>query len=638
MSDAAYNEEEADNADVLALFTEQDNLIDYIENVDEIGLLCMRGLAEDESSEADWSKEIKEIRDLIGYDTSSKTYPWPDASNIKYPLVLTAALQFNARAYSTIINNGNIALAKVIGEDPDGEKQARGDRISQHMSFQLTEEMDEWDADMDKLLLGVALDGCCFKKIYFDKALGRNVSEYVIGTDFIVNNSTTSLATCPRMSHVIPYYPHEVQDYVLMEIWEDPDLDREDGSIEPEEFIEQHTYLDVVPAGESESLGMLVPFIVTFVRKTGKVVRIKANYDLDDIVLNGDEVVRVNKKQYFVKYECFPDPLGGFKGKGFGQLLLPINESVNSTLNILMDAGHLANTGGGFMANSFRVSSGALRFSPGEWKKVDVSGMAMKDAIMPLPVGQPSAVLFNLLGLLIDAGKEIASIQDVMTGGGSTSAAVGTTLALIEQGMKVYTSIFKRIYRSLRDELRLLYNLNTDYLQNKNYQNVLDDPRALSQQDYEEGSFDVVPAADPNMATDVQKAAQAQALSQFIGNPMINQQKIMEDILRSIGIAKPEEYIAPPPEGPTPEQLEKLVELKNEGKKIRNDTIKTITDGVVKLQKVEQEGGDAIVNGTELFLLLKQLANDGVIEDEEATSEQGAVSAMEGNALVQPVP
>ena len=642
------NGEQGSDPDLLALFAQEDNLIGQFddvlddERVNEIGMICLRGFEEDWQSEAEWRSDLDKIHDIVEQKSTKKTSPWPGASNVVYPMILNASLQFNARSYATLLNNGQPMLGKVIGEDdgipaqgPDGQpminpetnepqwevepgaKRSRADRVSKHMSYQLTEEMEEWEEDMDRLLLAVSIDGCAFKKVYFDPELGRNVSEFVSAPELVMNDNTKSLKTCPRVSHLTAWYPNEIQEKVAMGLWADPELEFEEGKHEPEEFIEQHTFLDLDDDDYPE------PYIVTLHKESAKVVRINANYDAEDIDVVGDDVARVTAKKYFVKYECFPNPSGGFKGKGFGQLLLHINETINALVNQLIDAGTLANTGGGFIAKSFRIKGGQIRFSPGEWKKVDVMGGAMKDAILPLPIREPSAVLFTLLDLMIDSGKELASIQDVMTGGGPQSAAVGTTLALIEQGMKVYTSIFKRLYRSFKEEGKMLYKLNAEFLEDQTYQNVMDTPQAISREDYDLENIDIVPAADPNMATDIQKAAKAQALQSFIGRPWINGPAIDIETMEAMNVDDPERFIVPPSDEPTPEELLALAEMQIKKQDSNSKAWKAITSALKDLQDIEEAGGSGMVNADELAVIEEKIRkNTGILDDNSETGPE----------------
>ena len=600
----------------LAFLSTQPNITGYVsdERLSELGRIAKMGYEIDKKSRAKWEKQADEINKFVSQPSESKTYPWPEASNVRYPLILVTASQFNARAYPSIINSGNLALAKVIGNDETGEKQMRADRVSRHMSYQLTDEMDEWDADMDRLLFVIPLLGSAFKKVYFDPSKGRNICDYVHPIDLIVNNSCKSLKTCPRISHRIFLYPNEIQENINFEIFRDVEYGAHGEDIhEPVEFIEQHTWFDLDEDGYSE------PYIITFAADSGEVARIAPNFVQDNIFINtkGD-VVKITPEQYFVDYMCFPDPEGGFYGIGFGHMLLALNSSVDTILNQLIDSGHLANTGGGFIAKTFRVESGALRFTPGEYKKVDTAGFPMKDAIMPLPVPQPSQVLFSLLGLLIDAGKDVSSIQDVMTGGGGQNTPATTVLALIEQGMKVYTAIFKRIYRSLRQEMILLYRLNSRFLDPEKYVLIQDDPQAIAREDYNLEDIDIMPAADPEMATDIQKAAKVQVLMQFASFPGANVQQIMVDALKASGIGDAEKYILPD-QGPSPEQITKLMEAQVEEGKLKLESVKTAAEVMKTIAEADEMEGNNLTNLREALYGAMEIMNDqrgnSVVED-----------------------
>lgn len=611
------------------------------ETLSELGRTALTGYEIDKQSISEWEANLKEVRKLAAQETQDKTYPWPNASNVKYPLITVAALQFNARAYPTIINNNNIALIRTIGQDQDGQKAKRAERISKHMSVQLTEEMDGWEADMDSLLAALPIDGIAFKKVYFDTIEQKNVSEFVSATDLIVNQSTKSLRFAPRISMLMSLYPYEIQERInggIFREWRD-EIPEDESEQKPIEFIEQHCRMDLDNDGYSE------PYIVTLTKEGGEVVRVVANYRAEDINEDDGEIIKIDPTQYFVKYQCFPDPEGGFYSKGFGMLLKPISDSVDSILNQLIDAGHLANTGGGFFAKGFRVKSGQLRFTPGEWKKVDVGGANLRDGVLPLPVPQPSPVLFSLLGTLLEAGKEISSIQDVMTGGGGQNTPATTVLALIEQGMKVYTAIFKRIYRSLKEELVLLYGLNRLYLPEDSYVNILDDQQAISTQDYEDESFDVRPAADPSMATDIQKAAKAQLIAPYLDHPRFNGDRIAKDLLDAAGYSDTEEYLAPPKTGPSPEEQlimqkeaaemefrDRELRIKEEELGIKQDEstakqYKEYSIALLNVAKADELGGDNFLAADELKLI-KQ-SQEQVNVEQRPNVPQG-LSPLEG--------
>ena len=616
----------------------------------KIGLTCMRGYEMDLASVSDRMETLKELNQIARQAQEKKTYPWPGASNVKYPMILEAALQFNGRAYPVILNNGDIAKIAVSGDDDEGVKQARAGRVGKHMSHQITEEMDGWEAGMDWLLISLPIVGVVFKKVWFDGNERKNASEVVGATDLIVNNSTKTFKSCPRASHIVAFYPYEIRENIAMGLWRDAKISIADEDTQtPEEFIEQHTLIDLDGDEYPE------PYIVTIHKATGKAVRVEPNFDADNVIMDDEAVVKINAKKYFVKYECFPDPEGGFYGVGLGQLLKPLNDSVDSILNQMIDAGHLANTGGGFLGKGFKFKSGSVRVSPGEWKKTDIQGGVLRDNIMPLPVPQPSAVLFSLLGLLIDAGKDIASIQDVLTGGGGKNMPATSVLALIEQGMKVYTAIFKRIYRSLKEELRLIYELNQDYLTVDEYQTFLDDPEypAIQQAyeasgqvtsvvaDYEGQSKDIRPEADPSMATDMQKMAKAEFMLAFKDDPRANGQEIILNSWKAAGIDDPEQFMAPPQEGPSPGEMIELARLeleKTESARKASEThannIKTFTEALKNIAETDEKGADNELNTAELTILYENLVALGEELNEQTINEQIGVSGLEGNSGV----
>jgi chaperonin GroES len=633
------NPEEGMNLEDLLFVASQPDLLEYLsdERVDELGVIAKDGYDIDHASLTEWRDELKKIRDMANSPKAKKTYPWPGASNVRYPLIISSAWQFNARAYPAIVNMGTPVLAKVIGSDENSQKQLRADRVSRHMSWQLTEEMTEWDEDMDRLLLTLPIDGCVFKKIYFDENLTRNVSEMVICDNLVVNANTMDLASCPRISQRFSLYPHEIKERINSGDYRDVEdnygVELEDERDQtPINFIEQHTYIDLDGDGYPE------PYIITCTEDEGTVARISANFTAKGILADEEgNVVAIKPIRYFVKYECFPDPSGCYYGKGFGALLLPLNDSVDSTINMLLDAAHLANTGGGFVANQFRLESGSLKFTPGKWQKVDTAGFPMKDAIMPLPVPDPSPVLFQLLGMLIESAKEIGSTQDVMTGGapGANTPAT-TTLAIIEQGMKVYTAIFKRIYRAMKAELDLLFILNATHVDPGVYKTILDTDLAVAEQDYSLDDLDIAPAADPASATDIQKAAKAQILMQFYGSPTANNAKIMTDALRAGGIAEPEKYLIPEQEGPSAEEIQAMEELRIKEMEAKTKRLVAVAEAyeaaagaIKKMTEASAEGGQPMPMWADLSEIMSDLIK-GSTENANPVQEPGGLPAMEG--------
>lgn len=505
-----------------------------------------------------WAERQEAGLKLAMLTQEAKNYPWPKASNVKFPLITSAAIQFAARAYPAIVDGANVVKGKVMGQ-PSPEKQARADRIGRHMSYQILDQMEEWEEDTDRMLHVLPCAGSVFRKTYFDPKKGRNVSELVTADRLVVNYWAAPLEVCPRVTQVCDYYPHEVVAKFRGGLWREIDLgqtgDQDDDA--PHVFLEQHRLLDLDEDGYPE------PYIVTVHRETQRVVRIVARYDETGVKFNDKgEVYCIEPVRYFTHYQFIPPLDGSFYGMGFGTLLVPLNETINSTINQLMDAGHLSNVQGGFIGAGVSMKSGALKFQPGEWKRVDTAGGVLAQSIVPMPVREPSAVLFNLLGMLTEAAKEVTATKDILTGdSGGANEPVGTTLARIEQGLKVFSAIYKRIHRSLKQELACLYRLNRLYLQPQEYFVFQDQEGAVAQQDYAADDVDVIPMSDTTMVTDMQRMGRAQFLMQFMAAPGMNPQEIEKRVLTAAGIADIDSLFLPQNQGPSPEQMQALAEL-----------------------------------------------------------------------------
>lgn len=546
--------------------TEAENVAEILED-DELAVIGINAVEEfelDERSREEWERSARKAMDSALQVTEPKNYPFQNAANIKWPLLTTAALQFNARAYPEIVNGDKIVKGRVIGNDdgvpqidpqtqqqavqvsqdpqtgeevqeplwevPPGAKQEQADNISEHMSYQLLEEIEEWEEDTDTLLMQIPIIGCAFRKIFFDKTIGRPRSEMVSAFNLVVNNDVSCLEEAPRISHKFKVYPNDVEErkrsgvYINVELGEAHD-DQGDATA-PHKFIEQHRLLDLDEDGLAE------PYIVTVHLETRKVVSIVANFTEDDIETDDKQVLRIKTRDYFVKYPFIPDPDGGFYDKGFGHLLEGLGGAIDTAINQMLDAGHLQNAGGGFIGSGLRLKKGVIRQEPGKYSYVSASGDNIRNAIYNFDHPGPSSVLFTLLGLMLDAAKDITATKDILTGdtGGQTQTAT-TTLALIEQGLKVFTAIYKRIYRSFKKEFKILFRINSENLPEQAYFSVLDKPKAVARADYDASTMDVVPQADPKMVTDMQRLARAQILMDLRDDPFLDPLEIRRRFL-----------------------------------------------------------------------------------------------------------
>jgi chaperonin GroES len=641
-----YNEgAESSPIDALLSYVDHINIAQLLdkETLNKIGDEVVRGYDLDKQSRAGWERQTESAMDLAMQVAEEKSWPWPKAANVKYPLITTASIQFSARAYPAIVKGDQVVKGQVNGPDPDGQKKQRAERIGRHMSYQLLTQMEEWDEETDKLLLQMAIVGCAFRKSYFDKGLGRNCSEFVAAKSLVYNHATP-FRKLRRITHELSLFKNDVVERVRAGLFEDIDLgspvedDDEDGSYE---FLEQHCWYDLDNDGYKE------PYIVTVLKETREVARIVARFDDAGILVNEKrEISKIEPVGYFTKYAFMPNPDGGSYDIGLGILLNPINETINTILNQMLDAGTLANTGGGFIGSGLKMKGGPLRFSPGEFKPVDNKGGAIRDNIYHMQHPGPSTVLFQLLGMLIEAGKDISSVKDILTGEQQVNQTATTTMALIEQGQKVFTAIYKRVHRSLREEFKKLFRLNKLYMQPEEYYRFQDAFEPVFIEDYQDDT-DVAPVSDPNLVSDAQHLTQAEALMGLKDDPMCNPIEIRRRYMTALKIENIDAILAkePPqaPEDPRAKKIEAEIEVMGleatakaeksiaEMQQIAAQTVETQASAILKLAQAEAQE-----LGNQMQMHMAQF--QGMMQRLEELSGQSGIQGMGGAPADQEIP
>ena len=537
----------------------------------------------DKDSMEDWLAQMKRGIELAKLVKEVKTYPFKNPSNVKYPLVASAALQFNARAYPAIVQADQVVRCATFGKDATGAKAARGERVAAHMSWQLLSAIPEWEEDTDKLLLQLPIVGEMVRKWWYDPVRKRPRCRLLKPGAFIVNEKVRSLADAPRCTEELPLYPNEIKtriasgQFVAFEY----DLETTDKQA-VQNFIEQHCLIDLDDDGYPE------PYIVTVHVDRETVVRVVADFEPPDVqylrqvrdvpgmvidpitgvpspVMQQQEIVTgiaaIERGSYFEAFKFMPGIDGGFHGTGLGLLLGDISDTINTIINLMIDAGHMASLGGGFIGSEFRIKGGSQRFQPGEWKMPSSTGADIKSSIVPLTFPGPDATLFQMLGLLIDAGREISSTKDIMTGdnGGKVQTAT-TTLALIEQGMMVSSAAYERIFRSLKAEYKMLAKINARTVTPEEYNRFHDhvgpdgQPAMLDPaQEYDASDMDIQPTADPRSVTKMQQMAKAELLTSLAERGMIAMPAAAQRVLEAAEIGDIEELV--PPADPMQEQI-----------------------------------------------------------------------------------
>jgi hypothetical protein len=341
---------------------------------------------------------------------------------------------------------------------------------------------------------------------------------------YIPYNGSSVVSQCPRLTHRIAMDSNEYKKRAVAGEYLDVVADTYATPTDPSQIqgavdkitgiqpttdvgevflLEQMVDLDL-PGFEDkdekgEPTGIKLPYVVTLVEDSLKVVGIRRNWKEDD-----EKRLRRN---YYVHYVLVEGP--GSYGLGFVHLIGGLAKGATSALRQLNDAGTLANLPAGFKAKGARIADDSDPIQPGEWRDIDAGGAELSASLMPLPYKEPSQVLFALMGFLVDSGKRLSSTADMQVGDGNQYAQVGTTLALLERGSMVMSSIHKRLHYAQTLEFRLLFEGFGQYMPDEYPYEVPGASRRIKKADFDT-MVSVQPVADPNIFSSAQRIQIAQ--------------------------------------------------------------------------------------------------------------------------------
>jgi hypothetical protein len=517
----------------------------------------------DDEARSEWRETYKEGLDMLGLKVEARNEPWKGACGITHPLLAEAVVRFQSQQIAEIFPAAGPVRTKIIGkENEDLIKQAI--RVKDRMNLLVTEEMEEFREEKDKLLFSLAFAGSAFTKTYYDPSLKRAVSEFVPAEDLIVGAGTKSMTSCKRLCHVNNTDANDVRKRISSGFYKECDLTNvmaEKGDVEEKKeevtgfeadysdgelvtLLEFNIELDLegfedyadtdsaLPFGTPT--GIALPYVVTVDKSRSKVLAIYRNWLEDD--------TEKKARKHYTHYQYIPGL--GFYGLGLVHLIGGIARGSTSILRQLVDSGTLSNLQGGYKARGLRVKGDQTPLAPGEWRDVDVPGGKIADSLFPMPYGEPSTVLFQLLGTIVEEGRRFASLTDINISSMSAEAPVGTTLALLERNLKVMTAISARIHASQRQELKILASIVSDWYGDYEYET--NDPEATLKADFD-GRIDILPVSDPNSSTMAQRIMTNQTALQLAGQAPPGMYKGLDKLhrrmLQSLEIQDVEEII-----------------------------------------------------------------------------------------------
>jgi hypothetical protein len=502
---------------------ERNHYTNLAEELDEkevakVGKDLVRAYEDDKSSRKNWEDQYSKGLRMLGIVVEDRQDPFPGASGVHHPLLAEAATQFQARAIAEMFPAGGPVKTQIIGKSTD-KKLEQAQRVQDFMNFQVTQEIPDYFNELDQMLFYLALAGSAFKKIYFDNTLDRICSKFVPAEEFVISMENTDLETADRYTQVMKLTRTEIRKHQISGYYKDVPLTKSDPNTGASsgDMVEQtlqrlegmtpsmaskiHTLLEVhtnIDLGEDKDQ-LALPYIITIDYESQRVLSIRRNWKEEDSLKR--------KRTYFIHYKYLPGL--GFYGFGLIQMIGGLQHASTGALRALLDSAAFANLNGGFRAKGARIEGGDITISPGEWVEVEAYGDDLRKSFIPLPFKEPSPTLLQLLGVLTESGRRFASIADAMIGDSAGSGPVGTTIALIEQGSKVFSAIHKRIHQAQGREFKLIYELNGEYLDDEYSFEVIGENKKIRRKDFS-ASISVVPVSDPNIFSQAQRIALAQ--------------------------------------------------------------------------------------------------------------------------------
>jgi len=547
-----------------ALIPHDANLAEFLDDevLGEISNDLSGAFEDDLESRSEWEDTYVKGLELLGVRVEDRTEPFEGASGVTHPLISESVTQFQAQAYKELLPAGGPVNTRIVGVE-NRETEAQAKRVKDYLNYLITDRMDEYDPDMDQMLFYLPLSGSTFKKVYFDETKGRPVSKFVPAQDVVVPYTASDLFTASRITHVLKMSDNEVRKLQVSGFYRDIDLpmagDDEENEVREKvdqlqgtsksytddvrTILEMHVELDIegfedVDA-EGEPTGIKLPYIVTLDKDSGMILAIRRNFaEMDPLK---------RAIPYFVHYKFMPGL--GFYGFGLTHMIGGLGRAATSILRQLIDAGTLANLPAGFKARGVRVRNDDEPLQPGEWRDIDAPGGSIRDSIIPLPYKEPSATLAQLLGALVEGGRRFVSVADQQVSNMNQEMPVGTTVAMLERGMKVMSAIHKRLHYAQKNEFKILARVVAQYMGPSYPYMVESGTPEVMETDFD-GRVDIIPVSDPNIFSMAQRVSLAQTQLQLAqSNPdMHNLNAAYRRMYQALEVQNIDELLPPPPE------------------------------------------------------------------------------------------
>lgn len=476
------------------------------------------------------------------------------ASRVVHPLLTEACVDFSSRAIKELFPASGPAKDFIPGKvTRDKVRKAR--RKTAFMNWQLTVQSPEFRSELEQLLTQVPLGGAQYLKVTWNEAKNRPQFLFVAIDEMLIPFAATNFYTAQRKTHVQYLTEQDYAARVASGMYRDvdmtapgmdPERSKADIANDKVEGREETAFNEDGLRTVFEIYAQLdiedgpAPYILTIDKATSKVLSIYRNWDEDDEVKE--------ELQWFVEFPFVP--WRGAYPIGLIHMIGGVSAAATGALRALLDSAHISNSQTMLKLKGAGIGGQSLDIQPTQVAEVE-GGINVDDirkVAMPLPFNQPSGVLFQLLGFLVESGKGVVRTTMDDVSDGNANVPVGTTMAKIEQGMVVFSAIHMRLHNAMARVLRILHRLNGMYLDDEMQEEELGEEIA-TRSDFA-GPMDVVPVSDPNIFSEAQRIAQIQTIAQrAAAQPMIyNQRKVEERILETLKVPNAVDLLVPPVE------------------------------------------------------------------------------------------
>lgn len=440
-------------------------------------------------------------------------------SIVSHPMITEACIDFAARAMKELFPPAGPAKDQILGEVTT-EKIEKARRKTRLLNRQATKEIKEARAEMEQMLSQVPLGGSQYMKVYRCRRRKRTATEFVPIDDILLPYAATNFECAERKTHVQRLtelgYRRKIKSGEYIDVDSAPEAFLEkSASAEAAERVEGkeedpfnadglRTMFEVATFLDIEDEDDYLPYLVTIDNSSRRIVSIYRNWDEEDP--DREELTHIVEFPFI--------PWRGAYALGMPQIVGGLTQAMTGALRALLDSAHINN-----IPTAIRLAGGAsgqtVALRAGRIAEIEGAIGTDNDIrknVMPIPFNQPSPVLFQLLGFLDGAAKHVVRTTFEDLAEQKQEMPVGTTVALIEQGMTVFSAIHGRLHDAMRKVLEIMHRLNRYHLTENVEYDEEDEPLA-TRSDFD-GPMDVAPASDPKIFSETQRMAQVQAVAQ----------------------------------------------------------------------------------------------------------------------------